>query len=308
MKKCVVVFNPHSGKKKKKNFWNVFISILKDNGYETEIIFSKYRGNILEIVSSLDDDVDLVISMGGDGTFNESMRGNFRRKNRLVLAHIPIGTTNDVGKMFGYGKNIIKNLKLLMSGVVKNIDICTLNNEPFVYVAGFGKFLNVPYETSRKSKKKLGYLAYMINAVKEFFCFTRLHDITYIIDGEEYKGCYSFMLIANATRIAGMNNLFYDVKLDDDKFEVLFCNIEKKKDIIKTLGYLRKRDLAHVPGFYFHRASELKIVVNDEKKLSWCIDGEKLDVDSSEVCFKIDKNVKIMIPRTNIEKLFDKNK
>lgn len=308
MKKCVVIYNPHSGKKNKKDFLDEFVEILASNGYESEVIFSKYRGNIVEIVSSLKNDISLVISLGGDGTFNESMRGNFKRKKRLILAHIPVGTTNDVGKMFGYGKNIIDNLKLLMNGVVKKIDICTINKEPFVYVAGFGKFMNIPYETSRKSKKKFGYLAYLLNGAKDLIRFTKLHDITYTIDGEEYKGLYSFLLVSNATRIAGVNNIFHDVKLNDDKFELLFCNITKKKDILRTLYYLRKTDITHVPGFYFHKTNNIKIKINDESKISWCIDGEKLEIDSSEVTINVDKNVEIMIPKTNIDKLFIDNK
>lgn len=304
MKKCVVIYNPHSGKNNKKEFIDKFTNILSSNGYDSEVILSKYRGHIVEIVSSLSDDVDLVISLGGDGTFNESMRGNFKRKNRLVLAHIPVGTTNDVGKMFGYGKNIISNLKLLMDGVVKNVDICTINDEPFVYVAGFGKFMNIPYETSRKSKKKLGYLAYLVSGAKDLVRFTKLHDITYVVDGEEYNGLYSFMFVANATRIAGVNNVFHDVKLNDNKFEILLCNLRKRKDILRTLYYLRKTDITHVPGFYFHKTDNIKIRINDESKVSWCIDGERLDIDTPEVEIKVDRNVKIMIPKVNVDKLF----
>ena len=308
MKKCTVIYNPHSGKKNKTKFLDKFEKILKEYNYEVNFITSKYRGNIIEIVSELPDTTDLVISLGGDGTFNESMRGNFKRKKRLVLAHIPMGTTNDVGKMFGYGKNIVKNLRLLMEGTVKNIDICTLNGEPFVYVAGFGKFMNIPYETSRKSKKKLGYFAYLLNAVKNFLKITTFHDITYTIDGEEYNGLYSFMFVANATRIAGVSNIFEDVKLNDNKFEILFCNIKKRKDILRTFYYLRKTDISHVPGFYFHKTSSVKIRVNDERKISWCVDGEKLDIDSEEVEIKVDRNVRIMIPNKNIDKLFIKSK
>lgn len=309
MKKCVVIYNPHSGKKKKQDFIAQFKKILEDNGYNTEFIQSKYRAHITEIVRDLPNDINLVISLGGDGTFNESMRGNFQRKKRLVLAHIPTGTTNDVGKMFGYGKNVISNLKLLMKGTVKKMDICTINNEPFVYVAGFGRFMNIPYETSRKSKKKLGYLAYLINGAKDLLVDrSKLHDITYIIDGEEYNGLYSFMFVANATRIAGVNNVFHDVKLDDDRFEVLFCNIKKKKDILRTLYYLRKTDITHVPGFYFHKTNNIKIKVNDEGRIPWCIDGEKLEIDTQEVEIKIDKNVHIMLPSTKIDDLFVQKK
>ena len=305
MKKCVVLYNKHSGKKNKKDFLDDFIKILNSNEYDVEVMYSRYREHIIEIVQNLSDDIDLVISIGGDGTFNEAMRGNFRREKRLLLAHIPLGTTNDVGKMFGYVKDPIKNLKLLMNGVVKKIDICTLNGDPFIYVAGFGKFMNIPYETSRKTKKKLGYLAYVLNATKNFFKITKLHDVTYTIDGEEYNGLYSFMIITNATRIAGMK-IFDNIKLDDNQFEILFCNIKKRKDIIKSLMYLRKTDITHVPGFYYHVSDNLKIKVNDEKGLPWCLDGEKHDVDGNEIRIAIDRDTKLMIPKTNLDELFIK--
>ena len=67
----------------------------------------------------------------------------------------------------GYEKNIIKNLKLLLNGEEKDIDICLINGQPFVYVAGFGKFVNISYDTPRSLKKKYGYLAYLIEGLKE---------------------------------------------------------------------------------------------------------------------------------------------
>lgn len=305
MKKCVVLYNNHSGKKNKYNYIESFKKILIDHNYDVELIESKYKAHIVDIVKELNDDIDLVISVGGDGTFNEAMRGNFQRKKRLVLAHIPMGTTNDVGKMFGYGKDPINNINSLMDGVVKKIDICTINNIPFIYVAGFGKFMNIPYETKRKSKKRFGYLAYVLNGVKSFFKFTNMYDITYEINGESYSGLYSFLVITNATRIAGVK-IYDDIKLDDDRFEILFCNIKKRKDIIKSLIRLRKTDITHVPGFYFHKTNHLKIAVNKEINLPWCLDGEKFDLDDNEIEIKIDSDTKIMLPKKNIDELFIK--
>ncbi len=305
MKKCVVLYNKHSGKKVKKDFLEEFEKILRDNQYEPEIMFSKYKGHVIDIVETLDDDVDLVISIGGDGTFNESMRGNFKRKKRLILAHIPLGTTNDVGKMLGYGKDPIENLKLLMAGVTRKIDICTINEIPFIYVAGFGKFMNIPYETSRRTKKKLGYLAYVMNATKNFFKFTKMHDINYEVNGETYSGLYSFLFISNATRIAGIK-IFDNIKLDDGKVEVIFCTLKKRRDIIKALLRVRKTDVSHVPGVYFYSCDHLKIKVNDEKDLPWCLDGEKCDFSSGDFEIKVDKDTKIMLPRNKIDELFSK--
>ncbi len=57
-------------------------------------------------------------------------------------------------------KILISNLKLALDGEVKRIDVCTINNRPFVYTAGFGKFMNIPYETPRELKKEWTFSIY----------------------------------------------------------------------------------------------------------------------------------------------------
>ena len=303
MKKCVVIYNSHSGRKIKKNFLATYVDILLENDYDPEIVFSKYKGNIIEVVRNLPDDIDLVISVGGDGTFNEAVNGNLERKNKLLLAHIPLGTTNDIGAMFGYGTDVIKNLRMLLEGEKRNIDICTVNNKAFVYVAGFGKFMTIPFETGRTAKKRLGYLAYLNEAVKHFFGRTKLHELTYKVNGEEYKGLFSFILISNANHIAGISNFYNNVYLDDKKFEVLFCNLTKRKDIVKSLLFLTAGDITKVPGFYFYKTDKLEInfsVENDK----WCVDGEELIGKARKYNIDIISNFPVMIPKKNINRVF----
>lgn len=246
------------------------------------------------------------MSMGGDGTFNEIVFGNLQRKTRLVLAHIPVGTTNDIGVMFGYGKDIVKNIKMCLDGVVKGIDICLINNRPFVYVAGFGKFLNIPYETPRDLKKKYGHMAYLMYGIKDFISRTKNYDVTYEVDGKVVKGLYSFMLISSANRIAGVNNFFKDVKLNDDKFEVLMCTYTRRIDIIKALGMLVATDASRVSGFEFYRASNLKVTFKSHPKKAWCVDGEKLEIRTKTYNICNERNVQILMPKKNVDKLFVK--
>ena len=115
-------------------------------------------------------------------------------------------------------------VRMVLNGVVKQVDICRINETPFVYVAGTGKFIDIAYDTPRDMKKKFGYFAYLINAIKSFNSKTKLFEVSYEIDGEVYRGLYSFMLICNASRMGGIQML-QDVKMDDGKFEVLFSNI-----------------------------------------------------------------------------------
>lgn len=303
MKNCTIIYNPNSGHVFKTKYLKEYKKILTKNGYNPKFIGTQYSGHAKEIVNHLEP-TDLVISMGGDGTFNEVMSGNLERKKPLILAHIPVGTTNDVGVMFGYGKDIKKNLKLLLDGTIKGMDICIINGRPFVYVAGFGKFMQIPYNTPRKLKKKYGYMAYLLEGVKDFFNPTKMYDITYKVNGIEKRGLYSFMLISNANRIAGINNFYKDVKLDDNQFEVLFCNFKRRVDIIKTFTILMTTDIEKISGVEFYKTNHLEIKFADYPKKAWCIDGEKLDRAVLNYDISNVRNVKIMMPKKNIDKIF----
>lgn len=307
MKKCLVVYNPNSGKYNKEVTLPKIEKILNEYDYSVIIEKTKYKGDATSIVANIDK-CDLVVSIGGDGTFNEVMTGNFMRKDRIVLCHLPSGTTNDVGAMWGYGKNMLNNLKLALNGKVKRIDICTINDKPFVYSAGFGKFMNIPYETPRELKKRIGHLAYIREGARDFFRKVKLYDITYEVDNEKYRGLFSFALITNANRVAGINNFYKDIKLDDNKFEVLLCNITKLKDIVKTLYFFALYDASKIPRFYFYQTDNIKIKFNSPLKKPLCIDGESFDDMSGSYNIKIDHNVYVLMPSKNVNNLFVNDK
>lgn len=307
MKKCLVVYNPNSGKYNKEVTLPKIEKILNEYDYDVIIEKTKYKGDATSIVANIDK-CDLVVSIGGDGTFNEVMTGNFMRKDRIVLCHLPSGTTNDVGAMWGYGKSMLNNLKLALNGEVKRIDICTINDKPFVYSAGFGKFMNIPYETPRELKKRIGHLAYIREGTKDFFRKVKLYDVTYEIDSEKYRGLFSFALITNANRVAGINNFYKNIKLDDNKFEVLLCNITKLKDIVKTLYFFALYDASKIPGFYFYQTDNIKIKFNSPLKKPLCIDGESFDDMSGSYNIKIDHDVYVLMPSKNVNNLFVNDK
>lgn len=307
MKKCLVVYNPNSGKYNKEVTLPKIEKILNEYDYSVIIEKTKYKGDATSIVANIDK-CDLVVSIGGDGTFNEVMTGNFMRKDRIVLCHLPSGTTNDVGAMWGYGKNMLNNLKLALNGKVKRIDICTINDKPFVYSAGFGKFMNIPYETPRELKKRIGHLAYIREGARDFFRKVKLYDIIYEVDNEKYRGLFSFALITNANRVAGINNFYKDIKLDDNKFEVLLCNITKLKDIVKTLYFFALYDASKIPGFYFYQTDNIKIKFNSPLKKPLCIDGESFDDMSGSYNIKIDHDVYVLMPSKNVNNLFFNDK
>ena len=305
MKKCVIIYNPASGKKRKENM-QAFYDILRKHGYDTEIMYTKKKKDATEIIKNLEN-VDLVISAGGDGTLNEVVTGNIEREKRLTIANLPMGTTNDVGNMYGYTKNnYIKNLELLLEGVKKNIDVCFIDETPFVYVACLGDYIDMAYNTPRNLKKKYGKVAYVMYAFKQLRNKINSYNVRYKIDGKTYEGKYSFFFITNASRVAGINDVYYNIKLDDNKFEVAFCHVKNKAEMIKYFILLNNMDAKDVPGITYYQTDNLEIEFLDSPKASWCIDGEEYKTNNRIFKFRIDRKTKMMLPKQNVGKLFKK--
>ena len=300
MKKCVVVINPNSGKGIQ--LTNEIENILREKGYNSEIHFTEYPNHAEEIVYNIDK-ADLVISLGGDGTFYEAMNGNFKRNEPILLSHIPVGTTNDVGHMYGLSSDVIKSLKDILDGVIKKVDICTINGRSFVYVASFGKFMEIPYETPQKLKKRIGHMAYLLSGAKEIFKKTPKYNVTYEIDGIKHHGDYTFIIVSNANRIAGINNFYRDMKLDDEKFEVMFCSIGNLAKLAHAFYTLKTSDISHVNGVECYKTDNVKITFNNGCK-PWCLDGEKYEAKTAHYEIYTKRKVKMLIPRKNVDKLF----
>lgn len=304
MKKCVIIYNKKSGKVKPGTLINSFYNIIENYGYELEVITTKRKGHATTIMEELPNDIDLVIAAGGDGTFNEAIRGNINRKKKLLMAHLPLGTTNDVGTMYGFSKDYKVDLELILTGVKKNIDVIMLNGDPFVYVAAFGNFINVTFDTPKKWKERFGRLAYLLFGFTEIKERIHMHHIKYTVDGKEKEGKFSYIFITNSNRIGGVDDIYPDIKLDDNKFEVLLCTVKNKTEIIRSLYLMRNKGLEKVPGCEYYCTSNFKIEFDKVPEFSWGLDGEEYKSTTNKYEFSVNKDINILLPEYNIDKLF----
>lgn len=305
MKKCVIIMNPESGKKKKIKSYQDFYDILRKYGYDTDIIFTKAKGDARNIIQALDKDVDLVISGGGDGTLNEIVSGNLLREKSLTIAPLPMGSTNDVGSMYGLESSLFKNLEKVLKGKAKKVDVCKINDTPFVYVACLGDYIDMAYATPRSLKERYGKIAYILYGLKQFRNSINQYDIKYRVDGKEYEGTYSFIFITNSSRVAGQPDVYYDVKLDDNMFEVALANVKNKKEMLKMLVLISTIDVKKVPNITYYRTNNFEIEFLTKPKTSWCIDGEEYKSDDLTYKFSVSTEMKMLVPKESVNKLFD---
>ena len=306
MQKCVVIYNPNSGKLSNRNDIKKIYKILENYGYETEIIYTEYKGHAKEITKKLKD-VDLLLCAGGDGTLNEVISGNIERKNKILLGHLPLGSVNDVAHMYGMNGNTLSNIAMLLNGTKKNIDVCLINENPFVYIACMGAYVDISYATPRKLKEKYGKLAYIIYGIQQLKQNLQFYNVKYEINGEVHEKRFSFIFITNSSRVGGVNNIYEDVKLNDNKFEVLMCDIKNKWDIIKAVYNLKRKEMNEIKNFTYFKTDKIKLEF-DEVPPSWCIDGDELTHDKKVFEITINKDNDMMLPTKNIDKLFEEEK
>lgn len=299
--RCLIIYNPLSGKGKAQENINIYHKVLRERGYEVDIIATKRTNHATEAIIEARD-YDIVFAVGGDGTLNEVTKGNMKRQVPLTICPLPSGTCNDVATMLGYGPDPKKNIELALDGEIKNMDIGSINEDPFVYVVGMGKFMNIPYETKSADKKKNGYMAYIREGLGEILAKLKRYRAEVIIDGEKLDGEYSLIMVSNSDHVAGVDRFHKDVCLDDSKMEVLLCKAKSKSEFIKSFLMLflgRRTD--EIISLKAHDV-EIKLIDKPEKK--WCIDGEEYQYDGESYKISLKQKMKILAPRRKAKKLF----
>ena len=305
MKKIAIVYNPESGKHNNQRFVKYVAKLMDKYKYNDMYCPTQRKGDATEIIKNLPNDLDMVLVAGGDGTLNEAINGNCLRKERLTLAYIPFGTVNDVGRMYGLTKNYIKDLNTILEhGVSKKVDVCHINSKAFIYVACTGNYVNTAYDTPRRLKKKYGKMAYVMYALKQIVGKINTYDLTYKVNGKKVSGKYSFIFVTNTSRIAGINGIYNDVKLDDKIFEVVLCRSTNKNEILRILYLLKVKNLEDIKEIEYYKTDKIEIEFEEEIP-SWCVDGEKYEHLDKKFVFTVDDDTKMIMPKKNIDKLFE---
>ena len=296
LKKLLIIYNPCSGKKKDMRVLKDELeSISESYGYKVKFIKTKAKNDATNIIENLRKKYDLVVSLGGDGTFNELVKGNVKRDNPYTIGHLPAGTTNDLRISFNLPNNIVNALKTILEGKSVTYDVLSINGIPFTYTAGFGKLLNIPYDTKKEDKEKFGYLAYFSDGVKDILTRpTKMYDITYEVDGNIYKDKSSIFLVSNSKRMGGIK-LYKDVKLNDSKFEVM---IAKTNNVIKlAIGILQIQLFRKSKYYKIFRTDHIKVLIHDNNFKNWCIDGEKLEDKPQKYDIKVLKKIRCKVSK-----------
>ena len=223
MKKLFFIINPVAGRGMYKQGLGEALYTLYSAGYEPTLRFTSRAGEAVEL-AQLSEGYDLVCCLGGDGTLSEVTSGLMALKpeQRPPIGSFPLGTANDVATTLKLPKNDPAAVaRRIAEGSPMAWDVGVFGGDRyFTYVAAFGAFTDVSYETPQQSKQALGHLAYLLEGMNRLPKLP--HYRTRVeMDGEVVEGDYIFGGVTNSTSVAGLVKLDPDmVALDDGEFEV----------------------------------------------------------------------------------------
>ena len=270
-KKLLLIINPISGRGLIKDHLLSIVQKLSQAEYDATVYPTKAKGDAIEKVKTAQG-YDLVIASGGDGTLNEVITGMIEAEVNVPIGYLPAGTTNDFASTLNIPKNVSKALDVCLEGNPIPIDIGNFNDQYFTYVAAFGAFTDVSYETPQPRKNVLGGLAYLVEGllklptIQSYRC--KISHSGGVLEGE-----YIFGMVSNSDSVAGIKNAFGNcADLSDGLFEVTLIKSPKNLlDIHRILDdFLNKKyDPECVTTFKTDA-----ITFECEEKMKWTLDGE----------------------------------
>src|SRR5947209_6800118 len=110
-----------------------------------DVVETSHRGHAAELAAAAgDDEIELVLSLGGDGTVNEVINGlmTIDAERRPALSVVPGGSANVFVRGLGYPSDPVEAtstlLEALRTGRRRRIGLGSVNGRYFSFCAGIG--------------------------------------------------------------------------------------------------------------------------------------------------------------------------
>lgn len=293
-KKLLFIYNPRAGKAQIKNKLADILDVFAKAGYEMTVAPTRKSGDAQKLTADRSREYELVVCSGGDGTLDETVTGMMQSGFRTPIGYIPAGSTNDFGGSLALPKNMVRAAETIVQGRDFPCDIGSFNKDIFVYIAAFGLFTDVSYETGQEMKNVLGHMAYLLEGMKRLPSI-RSFPMQVSWEGRTLEDDFIFGMITNSLSVGGFKNITgKNVKLDDGVFEVTLIKRPRNPvELNNIMLSLINRDI-DTNAMYCFRTPEVTFA--SKEPVAWTLDGENggshTEVHIKNICKGIDIRVK----------------
>ena len=272
VKKLLFIYNPKAGKGQIRGNLMDILDIFAKAGYEITVRPTQYAGEGVKLASKRTGKYDLIVCSGGDGTLDEVVTGIMESGRKKTVGYIPAGSTNDFGNSLHIPKNMKQAALAAVNGQQFACDVGAFNRNFFVYIAAFGLFTEVSYETKQELKNVLGHMAYILEGMKKL---TNIKSYHMKITAQDMviEDDFLYGMVTNSVSVGGFKGITGKfVDLSDGVFEVTLIKRPKNlEDLNRILGALTMKDI-DAAQMYCFKTSSLQVEAQEE--VAWTLDGE----------------------------------
>ena len=212
--------------------------------------------------------VDLVLACGGDGTVTACAEGV--TGTGVPLAIIPMGTGNLLARNVGVPMGMDEALAVALGGVQQPIDAGRVNGTLFVVMAGLGLDAKMLSGTSEPLKKRLGWFAYVVSAVRHLG--DRPMRVTVSADGGRRRRMrVKALIVGNVGRLRGGLPLLPDARPDDGVLDAVVLTAGGLTGWLAVTAaiLLRRPDHGRI-----YRSQFTRLQVTLDRDQLWELDGD----------------------------------
>lgn len=275
-KKMLLIYNPVSGKAQIKTYLAEIITVFTLKGYQVTVHPTSKAKDGYDYILSNAEYFDVISVCGGDGMLNEALNALMLidESKRPPVAFLPSGSTNDFASTVGIPLDIRNAAKMVVDGKPFFCDAGKFNDNYFAYVAAFGAFTSVAYDTAQEFKNVFGHLAYILEGIRQLPTI-KAHHMKITFDTNVIEGDFILGMVTNSLQIGGMKNTIGTaISLNDGLFEVLL--IKKPPNALALQSMLTELVAPNLSinndEIIKFKASE--ILFESENEIPWTLDGE----------------------------------
>lgn len=276
MKKLLFIYNPASGKGQVKSSLHSLVSLFSKAGYLVSAYPTRGTDEDYQVMKKLSPHYNLLVIAGGDGTLHEAVNAlmELPAQKRVPVGFLPAGSTNDFAISHIIPLSLTEAAKSIVKGQPVPFDIGAFTSgqkvQYFSYVAGFGTFTDVSYDTPRQTKNALGHLAYILEGAKRLTSYKPLR-MKITADGEKLDGDYLLGLVMNTTSVGGFALHGGDISLRDGLSELVLVKAGSAGDMLPIINALIQRSF-EAEGIVYRKVSE--VTFTSRRPIAYTLDGE----------------------------------
>lgn len=150
--RAMVIYNPRSGKRQAPRIKAVAGTVGQELGWTLDLREIEGPGHGTRLArEAVEQGYDRVISVGGDGTNNAIAQGLLDTK--VPLGIVAMGSGNGYARSIGLPLEPVAALRHALTGQVRPMDVCYLNDQLFLGTAGIGFDARVAHKFDKSSTR-----------------------------------------------------------------------------------------------------------------------------------------------------------